>query len=118
MKLPKEPPSSGVTPESLYLRRREFIKNAALFAGTTTALGGALLYLAGGGRADSPETPSQDRGIGGATPPHPGSAGKAPRAPNPGPLRTPPPLTPLKDPTTPHNFFPVWGCTTHPHATA
>src|SRR5439155_953588 len=48
-KLPKEPSSSEVTPEALYLRRREFIKNAALFAGTTTAIGGGLLLLTRGG---------------------------------------------------------------------
>jgi sulfoxide reductase catalytic subunit YedY len=105
MKLSKEPPSSGVTPESLYLRRREFIKNAALFAGTTTALGGALLYLAGGGRADSPETPSQDRGIGGATPPDAGSAGSAELAHTRGPFGTDEPMTPFKDVTTYNNFY-------------
>ena len=32
-RLPPEPPSSEITPESLYLRRREFIKNGALTAG-------------------------------------------------------------------------------------
>jgi sulfoxide reductase catalytic subunit YedY len=49
----KPPPSSEITPEPLYLRRREFIKNAAAFAATTTAVGGGLLYLMGGGRAES-----------------------------------------------------------------
>jgi methionine sulfoxide reductase catalytic subunit len=48
-KLPKEPSRSEVTPEPLYLRRREFIKNAALFAGATTAVGGGLLWLTRGG---------------------------------------------------------------------
>jgi sulfoxide reductase catalytic subunit YedY len=52
----KDPPSAEVTPEALYLRRREFIKNAALFAGTTTALGGGLLWLTRGG--PPVETPS------------------------------------------------------------
>jgi sulfoxide reductase catalytic subunit YedY len=52
-KLPEEPPSSEITPEALYLRRREFIKNAALFAAATTAVGGGLLWLTGGG---PPET--------------------------------------------------------------
>ncbi|HEX2173581.1 MAG TPA: hypothetical protein VHL09_14180 [Dehalococcoidia bacterium] len=28
-KLPPEPPSSEITPEPLYLRRREFLKNGA-----------------------------------------------------------------------------------------
>jgi methionine sulfoxide reductase catalytic subunit len=53
-KQPKEPPSTEVTPEALYLRRREFIKNAALFAGTTTVLGGGLLWLTRGGAPPEP----------------------------------------------------------------
>ena len=53
-KLPKPLSSSEVTPEELYLRRREFIKNAALFAGTTAALGGGLLALTRGRKADGP----------------------------------------------------------------
>ncbi len=43
--LPKEPPSSEITPEPLYLRRREFIKNGALLTGTAAAVGGGLVYL-------------------------------------------------------------------------
>ena len=35
------------------MRRREFIRNAALFAATATAFGGGLTWLMGGGRADS-----------------------------------------------------------------
>src|SRR5258707_598746 len=42
-KLPNEP-SPEVTPEAHYLRRREFIKNAVLFTGTTAAVGGGLLW--------------------------------------------------------------------------
>jgi methionine sulfoxide reductase catalytic subunit len=43
-KLP-EPPSSEVTPESLYARRREFLKEAALFTGTALAVGTGLHLL-------------------------------------------------------------------------
>jgi methionine sulfoxide reductase catalytic subunit len=46
-KRPDEPPSAEITPEALYLRRREFIKNAALFTGTAAALGGGLIWLTG-----------------------------------------------------------------------
>jgi sulfoxide reductase catalytic subunit YedY len=46
---PDEPPASEITPEALYLRRREFLKNAALYAGTSLAVGGGLLYLTRGG---------------------------------------------------------------------
>src|SRR5687767_3754490 len=46
---PKEPPSSEITPEKLYLRRRELIQNAALFTATALGVGGGVLALAGSG---------------------------------------------------------------------
>src|SRR5262249_41706394 len=49
-KLGRVPPSSELTPEPLYLRRREFVKNALLFATTSAAVGGSLLWLTGGRR--------------------------------------------------------------------
>jgi sulfoxide reductase catalytic subunit YedY len=49
-RLPKEPPASEITPEPLFSRRREFLKNTALFAGTSAALGGGLVRLLGGPR--------------------------------------------------------------------
>ena len=49
--LGKTPPASDITPEPLYLRRREFIKNAALFAATSAGVGSGLLWLMGGRRA-------------------------------------------------------------------
>ncbi len=48
-KLPKEPPSSEITPEQAYLRRREFIRNAALFTATTVGVGGGVALLGGAG---------------------------------------------------------------------
>jgi len=48
-KLPKEPSSSEITPESAYLRRREFIRNAALFTATATGVGGSVVLLGGAG---------------------------------------------------------------------
>src|SRR5690349_20995964 len=56
------PPSSEITPESLYLRRREFIRNAAAFAATSTAVGSGLLWLMGGGRAESKDPEIQSPG--------------------------------------------------------
>ena len=41
---PPKPPDS-ITPEPLYLKRREFIKNALLVAGTATAVGSGLVGL-------------------------------------------------------------------------
>jgi sulfoxide reductase catalytic subunit YedY len=51
------PPASEITPEPLYMRRREFVRNAALFTATGAAVGGSLLWLMGGGRA-APVPPS------------------------------------------------------------
>jgi methionine sulfoxide reductase catalytic subunit len=49
--MPPEPPSGEITPEALYQRRRDFLKNAALFAGTAAAVGTGLVRLIGGGRS-------------------------------------------------------------------
>jgi sulfoxide reductase catalytic subunit YedY len=43
--LPKEPPSSEITPRQLYVSRREFIKNGALTVTTAGAVGSGLLWL-------------------------------------------------------------------------
>lgn len=89
-KRPNEPPASEVTPEALYQRRREFIKNAALFTGTTAAIGGGLLWLTGSG------APEQARVGGGRDDPTAGgAANSAIPAPPPGtrgrPARPAPP---------------------------
>jgi sulfoxide reductase catalytic subunit YedY len=54
---PKDPLTSEITPESLYLRRREFIKNAALFLATAGGVGGALTALSGGKRPGNTAPP-------------------------------------------------------------
>ncbi len=86
------PPSSEITPEGLYLRRREFIRNAALFGATATGVGGSLVWLMGGGRVD----------------PEPEAAGDGP-APltiaRQGPFGTDEPQTPYRDVTTYNNFY-------------
>ncbi|MFT3925534.1 MAG: protein-methionine-sulfoxide reductase catalytic subunit MsrP [Myxococcales bacterium] len=43
-------PKDEVTPEALYLRRREFVRNTALFGLTAAGVGGSLLALTGGVR--------------------------------------------------------------------
>src|SRR4051812_10918538 len=45
----KLPPPGEVTPESLYLNRREWLKNAGLFTATSAGLGGGLVWLTSGG---------------------------------------------------------------------
>lgn len=58
-RLPPEPPSNEITPESLYLSRREFIKNGALMLGTAAAMGSGLSWLVGQAPPpDQPEPPS------------------------------------------------------------
>ena len=49
--LGKPPPSSEITPEPLYFRRREFMRNAVLSTVTAAGVGGGLLWLMGGQRA-------------------------------------------------------------------
>lgn len=44
------PPSSEITSESHYLRRREFLRNAALFTATATTVAGSLRFLTRGRR--------------------------------------------------------------------
>ncbi len=99
-RLPKEPPSSEITPEALYLRRREFIKNGALTAGTAVAVGGSLLWLMGKG---PPPDPKEPRG----TPEQ--AAAAAPALPGPVALTsrydTDEPQTLYKDVTTYNNFY-------------
>lgn len=54
-----EPPGREITPEPLYARRREFLKNSIYTAGTAVAVGGSLLYLVGQGPPpDQPEPTS------------------------------------------------------------
>jgi len=49
--LGKPPRSSDITPEAIYWRRREFIKNALLFSATSSGVGATLLWLMKGSRA-------------------------------------------------------------------
>jgi methionine sulfoxide reductase catalytic subunit len=53
-----EPPSSEITPQSVYLRRRELIKNGARILGTAAIVGSGLTYLVHAAPApDVPEPP-------------------------------------------------------------
>ncbi|TAK20256.1 MAG: protein-methionine-sulfoxide reductase catalytic subunit MsrP [Chloroflexota bacterium] len=53
-----DPPSSEITPESLYLRRREFLGTAARTVGTAALVGGGLLALVG--NAPPPDAPLEE----------------------------------------------------------
>jgi sulfoxide reductase catalytic subunit YedY len=54
---PDEPPSSEVTSERHYQRRRDFMRRAGLFAATSAAWGTGLIALSGRGEADPPKPP-------------------------------------------------------------
>ncbi len=64
-RLPPEPPSSEITPQHLYVGRREFIKNASLTLGTATAVGSSLLWLLGNSPPpdEAPEPPLVARSL-------------------------------------------------------
>ncbi|NTX38403.1 protein-methionine-sulfoxide reductase catalytic subunit MsrP [Myxococcus sp. CA033] len=92
-KPPVEPPGSEVTPEPLYLRRRELLKNAGLFAGTAAAVAGGLYLLSG----------KQRRAMDAYVP----DAGQVtgPVAKATGVFDTDEPRTPYEDVTTYNNFY-------------
>jgi sulfoxide reductase catalytic subunit YedY len=92
---PPEPPSSEITPEATWRRRREFLRDASLFVVTSAAVGGGLTWLMGGGRADPPEATSEE-----ATD-VPGPVTGAPA----GPFDVDEPPTPFRDVTTYNNFY-------------
>ncbi|RKH29747.1 protein-methionine-sulfoxide reductase catalytic subunit MsrP [Corallococcus sicarius] len=92
-KLPPEPPGSEVTPEKLYLRRRELIKNAGLFAGTAAVVGGGL-YLLGLKRTQPMDGFVPDAG-----------AVAQPVVPARGAFDTAEPRTSYEDITTYNNFY-------------
>lgn len=100
-RLPPEPPSGEITPEALYARRREFLKNAALFAGTAAAVGAGLVRLTGGGRSTS--TAVAPESIGTSAVPFP--LASAPRIVKPSRFDTDEPLTPFEDVTHYNNFY-------------
>ncbi|MBF5042217.1 protein-methionine-sulfoxide reductase catalytic subunit MsrP [Aggregicoccus sp. 17bor-14] len=94
--IPPEPPSSEHTPERLYLRRREFLKNAGLFTATAAGVGGALWAL--GLKQRHPlERLVPDGGL--------AELPVAPDAGARGPFDTDEARTPYEDVTTYNNFY-------------
>jgi sulfoxide reductase catalytic subunit YedY len=93
--LAPEPPSSDITPESLYLRRREFIKNAALSVGTAAIFGSGLVWLVG--QRPPPDAPDQ--------PPLAQAAAVAAEPTSPGQYDTDEPMTAYQSVTTYNNYY-------------
>src|SRR5579863_4577173 len=96
-RLPQEPPSSEITPLELYIRRREFLKNSALFAGTAAAVGTGLLRLTGGPHGARPVASAEQLVF--APPPKFSAAAPPPT------YTLTDPLTPYEDVTTYNNFY-------------
>jgi len=96
-RLPEEPPAPEITPEPLYQRRREFLKNTAAFTATSAAVGGGLLALLGKPGGKKPAAVA-------AAPALPPAATIAPAASSPVAAAADP-LTPYDDVTTYNNFY-------------
>jgi sulfoxide reductase catalytic subunit YedY len=94
---PPEPRSSEITPPELYARRREFLKQGALYVATSAAVGAGLSQLSSLGSADPPKKP-------------PPLAKPAPGTPEwriveRGKYTVPDALTPYEDVTSYNNFY-------------
>ena len=95
---PPEPKGSEITPEPLYLRRRQLLKGAALFTGTAVGVGAGLQLLS--------RRPSGGGGGEGAAPPPPGQPSGPPTVTRPrGPYDTDEAPTSYEDVTTYNNFY-------------
>jgi sulfoxide reductase catalytic subunit YedY len=90
-----EPSSSEITPEGLYLRRREFIKNAALSVGTAAVFGSGLVWLVG--QRPPPDAPDQ--------PPLTQEVAVAPEPASPGQYDTDEQMTAYQAVTTYNNYY-------------
>lgn len=87
-----DPTRDEITPEPLYRRRREFLKNSALFTATAAGVGAGLMALVRSGRSDPPASA--------APPPGAGLLDAKPSA-----LSTAETRTPYADVTTYNNFY-------------
>ena len=97
-----EPPASEITPERMYLNRRELLRSAAVFLGTAGVVGGGLLYLTGGGQPRS--DPSASPAVG-EVPPDAGSPPSAVAIASSKDYAGGEAKTPFKDVTTYNNFY-------------
>jgi sulfoxide reductase catalytic subunit YedY len=100
---PAEPPGSEITPEALYQRRRDFLKNAALFTGTAAAVGAGLIRLTGGGR--SRRVAAAPEPIGSSAVPFTVASAAPPTILRPSRFDTDEPQTSFEDVTHYNNFY-------------
>jgi sulfoxide reductase catalytic subunit YedY len=102
-----EPRPSDITPEPLYQRRREFLKNGALFLGTSAAVGTGLSVLTGSGRAtpDVPPGAAEEQALGAPAPTPPTGAPDVLAIAERGKFVVNEPQTKLEDVTHYNNFY-------------
>lgn len=95
--LPPEPKASEITPPELYGRRREFIKQGALYLATSAGVATGLSQISGLGSADPPKQP----------PPLPKPAPGAPpwKVERRGQFKVDEAQTPYEDVTTYNNYY-------------
>src|SRR5437762_11964161 len=91
MEAPGRTPPDEITPEPLFWRRREFLKDALLFTATSVGVGAGLLSLIRGGRRAEQTLPTGDLG----------RLDIASRS----PLSTSEPMTPYRDVASYNNFY-------------
>lgn len=99
-------PASEITPEAVFLRRRELLRDAGLFAATSAVFGGGLVALTGSGKRapvvsleQAPDLPVS------VAPPAPSAATEAPTVAMEKSFATEEQKTPYEDVTTFNNFY-------------
>lgn len=103
---PKPIPSSEITSEALYVRRRELLRDAGLFVATSAVFGGGLVALTGSGKRAKVATLDQvpDLPVSVVQPAPSASAAAEPVAMDKA-FVTDEPKTPYEDVTTFNNFY-------------
>jgi sulfoxide reductase catalytic subunit YedY len=95
-RLANEPPNAEITPEALTHRRREFLKNSALFVGTAAVVGTGLSRLTGASPRAAPAPAAEPLGP---------SAGAATPSGQVSPFSTDEPKTSFGDITAYNNYY-------------
>lgn len=104
---PSKPiPSSEITPESVFMRRREWLRDAGLYVATSAALGGSLVALTGSGKRAQVVSLEQAPALPvSVTAPAPSAASSAEPIAMDKSFVSDEPKTPFEDVTTFNNFY-------------
>lgn len=104
---PSKPiPSSEITPESVFMRRREWLRDAGLYVATSAAFGGSLVALTGSGKRAQVVSLEQAPALPvSVTPPAPSAASSTETIAMEKSFVSDEPKTPFEDVTTFNNFY-------------